>query len=285
MICEEVTVLVGQPGLEAAAALLMDAGAEGVVFDEKDGLQAVRGYLPADGDLDARIDRLREGLDRLPTFFPGLRVRLSQERVDDASWKDRWKEFFHPLRVGQRIVIAPTWEDPDPRPGDLVLRLDPEMAFGTGSHPTTSGCLEELEHWIRPGIRVADVGCGSGILAIGAALLGAGRVLALDNDPQALKTARANARKNGADIDCRHGDLLEGVDEHFDLITANLVASLIVRLAPQAAARLETGGLLIGSGILDSKWAPVEAALKAAGMDIIRTVQKGEWMTVTGRKR
>ncbi len=285
MIWEEVTIRVHHPGLEAAAELLMDAGAEGVVFDQADGLEVVRGYLPQDADLDARIGRLQKGLDRLPVIFPGLRVRLSRNRVDDASWKDRWKEFFHPLRVGRRIVIAPTWEEPDPRPGDLVLRLDPEMAFGTGSHPTTAGCLEELEEWVRPGIRVADVGCGSGILAIGAALLGAGRVLALDNDPQALHTARDNARNNGTEIECRQGDLLAGVNETFDLITANLVASLIVRLAPQAAARLETGGILIGSGILEGKGKPVEAALQGAGIEIIRTVQKGEWITVTGRKR
>jgi ribosomal protein L11 methyltransferase len=202
--------------------------------------------------------------------------------ADDSAWKDKWKEYFKPFRVSDRIVIKPTWEKYDARDGDLILEIDPGMAFGTGTHETTSMCIEMIEKYLKPGDSVLDAGCGSGILSIAAALLGAQKVLGVDIDKTAVEVARENIEKNGvaAVADARYGDLTRGVDFRGDLVVANLMAELICLLSPDVPAHLSDGGIFISSGILTEKEEMVTEALQKAGFKIIEINRKGEWCCI-----
>ena len=199
---------------------------------------------------------------------------------DDAEWKDKWKEGFRPQRISERLVVRPSWEEYQAAPGDVVIEIDPGMAFGTGTHETTSLCLEMIDEKLVPGSRFLDMGCGSGILSIAAALLGAGEVLAVDIDPEAVRVTQENAEKNGVTIRCEEGNVAEGVDFQADLIAANLMAELLCMLAEGAAAHLAPGGLFISSGILTEKEDMVRAAYEKAGLTILEIREKGEWCAV-----
>jgi ribosomal protein L11 methyltransferase len=207
--------------------------------------------------------------------------------VHEQDWADAWKEHFHVERVGRRLVIRPSWRPFVPEPGDVVIDLDPGMAFGTGQHPTTRACLELLEEHIRPGDAVLDVGTGSGILAVAAVKLGAARCLALDVDPQAVRVARDNAARNGV---AERVQVVEGTlptalaSRHaFDLAVANITAAAVAALAPALATALRPGGTLIGSGIVADRLDAVLAALAAAGCSVTDVRAIGDWRTVAAR--
>ena len=211
---------------------------------------------------------------------------------DDSEWLYKWQEFFKPTRVGERIVVKPSWEDYQPSESDLVIEMDPGMAFGSGLHETTSMCIKALERILgTPGAstedaKVLDVGCGTGILAIAAALLGAKECLGIDIDPDAVRVAKENIEHNGlADkISAQYGDLTEGVDYKADIVAANLMADLVMRLSPAAANHLERGGWYITSGILDIKEEIVSEAIRDAGFEIEGVLHDGEWCAVVARK-
>ena len=171
-------------------------------------------------------------------------AEVSCRIVSEESWEHAWKKYYKPVRVTERLIVCPVWEKADPGQGGTVIRLDPGMAFGTGTHATTQMCLRLLEKHLRPGDRVIDVGCGSGILSIAAAKLGAGSVLAVDLDEVAVRKTRENAGLNGVQdrVSVRTGDLLEGVTEEADLILANLLAPIILRLARDLCRVLRPGG-------------------------------------------
>lgn len=199
--------------------------------------------------------------------------------VPEEDWSESWKQFFVPRRVGKRFVIRPTWEQFDTREGDLEIVLDPGQAFGTGDHPTTRMCLELLETSQVRGKEIADIGCGSGILAIGAMLLGARSVLASDIDPVACESARQNSARNAAQFEVHAGKGFEpcppGAD--YDIVVSNIISSALIMLAPEARDRVRPGGCWIVSGIIHDNWADVLAAAERAGFRLDLRLQENEW--------
>jgi ribosomal protein L11 methyltransferase len=247
----------------------------------------VRAALPL-GDaasVIAAVDRAERELGHLQAF--GLRPigELTARVVHEADWANAWKAHFPVLRIGRRIVIRPTWRRHRRQPGDVVLALDPGMAFGTGLHPTTRLCLAALEgladRGLLEGARVADVGSGSGILAIAAALLGAHSVLAVDVDPIAVEASRANARRNrlGRIITAREGSVPTG-DAHFDLVLANLIAGLLVTLADPLGAEVRRGGTLLASGIFHDREQQVADAFTARAFEVTNRWAEGDWIAL-----
>ncbi|MDO5490996.1 MAG: 50S ribosomal protein L11 methyltransferase [Bacillota bacterium] len=227
------------------------------------------------------------------------RLYAEAETVDDGDWKDRWKEYFRPMAVTDTIVVKPSWEDYEAAPREKLIEIDPGMAFGTGSHETTRLCLRLLEKYApascaaQAGPKTAnslpsllDVGCGSGILAMGGALLGYDPVLGIEIDPDAVEVARENVARNGLKevIEIRQGNLTEGVDFAANVIVANLMADLVIRLAGDCAAQLKPGGWFISSGILLEKKEAVAKAVREAGFDITEVAEEGEWCAIAARK-
>lgn len=206
---------------------------------------------------------------------------------DDSKWLYKWQEHFKPSKVGERIVVKPGWEDYEPSEGELVIEMDPGMAFGSGLHETTSMCVKALEKYMPEDAKVLDVGTGTGILAMAAVLLGAENALGIDIDEEAVRVATENIRKNDLEgsISVMKGDLMAGVDYRADVIVANLMADLVMMLSPAAAEQLGPGGIYITSGILDVKEDAVKEAIEAAGFDIIEVLADGEWRAITAVKR
>jgi ribosomal protein L11 methyltransferase len=268
---------------------------------EQEGLAAVplagaavtiRAYLPAIDRVAAEvaIAAARERLGHLSAFdlrpIGGLVVR----EVHEEDWASAWKDYFPVMRLGRRIVIKPTWREFDPGPADVVIALDPGMAFGTGLHPTTRLCLLGLEQWgaagLVSGATVLDVGSGSGILGVGAALLGAARVRAVDTDPIAVASTLQNAERNAVSIHATQGSVPVG-EGPFDLVFANLVAGLLLQLAAELAdsvrpgdGRPGSGGRLLASGIFSEREPEVRRAFAAAGLDLVRREQDGDWVAL-----
>lgn len=247
----------------------------------------VRAYLPARSAADAEraVAAVAEALGHLQAF--GLRPigEVSTRIIHETDWAEAWKKHFPVLRIGRRVVIRPTWRRHRANPDDVVLALDPGMAFGTGLHPTTRLCLAALEGIADDGrldgAVVLDVGCGSGILAIAAARFGAAMVLGVDTDPIAIEATVANARRNAVArrIRARHGTLPSGAGP-FDVVLANLISSLLVTVAAPLRAELRPGGTLLASGIFVDREAEVRAAFEAAGLGVTRRSGEGDWVAL-----
>lgn len=201
---------------------------------------------------------------------------------DDCEWKDNWKEFFKPKKVGKRIVVKPTWYDYEKEEGDLVIEIDPGMAFGTGTHETTSLCLQLMEDYMADGDKVLDVGCGSGILAIAGALLGSPEVLGVEIDPVAVEIAQENLELNGVTGVARaqYGDLTKGIDFKAEIVVANLMADLVMMLSADVAKHILPGGKYISSGILVEKRDQVAAVIRDCGFDIVEIREDGMWCAI-----
>ncbi|MDR3580247.1 MAG: 50S ribosomal protein L11 methyltransferase [Oryzomonas sp.] len=250
-------------------------------------LTTVKAYFRASDDMDARLAEISAFLDDLAAVNPGLSIaRPSVTTVKSEDWSTSWKANFKPLRIGRRLLIVPSWEQAEAGPDDIVLSLDPGMAFGTGGHETTRLCLERLETVLlnrpsTPPASVLDLGTGSGILAMAAARLGAGRVCAVDIDPEAVEVARENLAINGLTerIECS-ATPLETLSGPFDVILANILAEELVRLAPQLTSRLAGGGVLILSGILAEKEAFVRSGFAAQPLAYLETAHQGEWVAM-----
>ena len=259
----------------------------------------VRAYLPARDRTAARaaVDGAREALGHLQAF--GLRPigELETRVVHEEDWAHAWKAYFPVLRVGRRLVVRPTWRRHRRAPEDVVIALDPGMAFGTGLHPTTRLCLAGIEAWAdadrfatgtaeRGGARVLDVGCGSGILAIAAGAFGAEELVGLDTDPIAIEATAANARRNrlGRRLRARVGTLPSG-ERPFDLVLANLIASVLIGLADGLAAELRPGGRLLASGIFVDREPDVRAAFSGAGLEVVGRSAEGEWVALEAVRR
>lgn len=258
----------------------------------------VRAYLPAaDASGASRsVERVRSDLGHLRAF--GLRPigELEVEVVQEEDWAEAWKGHFPVQHVGRRLVIRPTWREYRRRQAEVVIALDPGMAFGTGLHPSTRLCLAGLERLSDEGLlagrQVLDVGCGSGILGLAAARLGAGSVLGVDTDPLAVEATAANARRNrlGRVVQARLGSLPVGEDP-FDLVVANLIASLLVRLAAElhaatrpGAGRVGSGGRLLAGGIFSDREPEVRRALLATGFRVARRTQDGDWVALEAER-
>ena len=252
----------------------------------------VRAYLPARDRAAAERSaaEVAEALGHLQAF--GLRPigELRTRIVEEADWADAWKAYFPVMRIGRRLVIRPTWRRHHRMPDDVVLALDPGMAFGTGLHPTTRLCLAGVEELADRGIladaRVLDVGCGSGILAIAALKLGAASALGLDTDPIAIEATIANARRNALvrSLRAREGSLPSG-DGPFDVVLANLIAGLLVPLAAGLRDEMRPGGHLLASGIFVDREGDVRAAFEAAGLEVTGRTAEGDWVALEAVRR
>ena len=255
---------------DLVAACFYDVEATGVVIEDlPDGRVMVRAYLPVDDALDGRIEAFRAGIAALADAdgFDAAACPITSRIVQDSDWENNWKAYFHTQRVGKHIVIQPSWEEYTPLAGDVVLRLDPESAFGTGTHPTTAMCLRALESLVRGGETVFDVGTGSGVLAMAAAKLGAGKVVAKDYARASAEVAAKNVAENGVQetIETGVSDLLATFDGQAELVVANIIADIIIRLFDELDAHLAPHGRLLASGIIDERVADVTEAAVAHG--------------------
>lgn len=246
-------------------------------------------YFEDDEEGHSRLAEAQKLLSQMPEVS-----FTADETGDDSEWLYKWQEHFKPSKVGERIVVKPGWEDYEAADGELVIEMDPGMAFGSGLHETTSMCIKALEKDLggaydpsRYPIKVLDVGTGTGILAMAAVLLGADEALGIDIDDEAVRVSNENIVKNGLEgrISIRHGNLMDGINYDPDIIVANLMADLVVMLSPAAAAQLRPGGVYITSGILDIKEDIVKKAIEDAGFDIIEVLADGEWRAITAIRR
>lgn len=240
---------------------------------------AVRVYLPKD-------DRAAVAQAEIEAQLSGLGMSPIYMTFDEEDWADAWKKHYHPVRIGERIVVQPEWEPADDiRPNDVVITLDPGMAFGTGTHPTTRLCLASLDAQVQPGHTVLDLGTGSGILAIAAAKLGASKVLAVDIDPVAVEAALENIQKNqtAEKVTVQEGGLESVVTSarRFDVVVANILARTIIAMADQHLGEIvRPGGVAIFSGIILDQVADVEAALQKAGLTLTGVRQEADWVAM-----
>ncbi len=297
----EVTLRVDGESAEATADILQRYGYQGVAIEhegippdklDEDELPppkqlAIKAYLPEDDRAEETKARLESALGYMNMMYP---MPTPEYRiVEEADWAEAWKVHYHPLRIGRRLLIRPLWTEVELQPGDVEIALDPGMAFGTGTHPTTQLCLEAVEDLVVPGAKALDLGCGSGILAIAAAKLGAAHVLALDIDPVAVESARQNAEQNGAadKITVQEGSLESVITSarRFDLLLCNILARIIIQMCGQRLGDVvRPGGLAIFSGIIEEQAADVEAALRTTGLEPYARRQQGDWVVIEARR-
>ncbi len=228
-------------------------------------------YVDVDGVLD-QIEKLKLAL------IPFQLDEFSAEPLVEVDWENDWKKHFKPRRIGKHFVVKPTWEEFESQPGDHVIVLDPGQAFGTGDHPTTRMCLAFLESYTGPTTTVLDLGCGSGILAIGAKFVGSPDVLAIDIDPLAVEVAKENFALNSVTVRAEVGDVTElNLESGWDIVVSNIISATLINLAPDANYAMKVGGLWIVSGIIDQNWADVQNAAAKSGFTLVTFNQEDGW--------
>ncbi|MGI9059719.1 MAG: 50S ribosomal protein L11 methyltransferase [Ktedonobacteraceae bacterium] len=250
----------------------------------------VHAYLPVDGTEEEARQRVAEGLWHFASLGQHFVGELQTQVVNEEDWANAWKDYFHVTHIGQRLVIRPSWREYAPKGEEVVLELDPGMAFGTGLHPTTRLCLEQVEQRTQPGMRIVDVGTGSGILALAAAKLGADSVYCIDNSSVAVESATANAALNG--LSDKITVVLGILDEaeaarmagQFDIVLVNILAHIIGGMAPQLAQIVAPGGLVIASGIIEARRPDAEQPLLAAGLTLIDQAAIDDWLVLIFRR-
>ena len=288
-LISEILLEAGATGTETAGGSMPElAGFDEVPPDEMpSGECTVSAYFPRDGELDAKIADVEESLRKLKLvelgFDPGT-LEIQTAVVNEQDWENEWKKYFKPQRVSDFVVIKPTWEEYSPEKDDIVIEIDPGMAFGTGAHETTRMCIAMLEEYLENGASVLDIGCGSGILSVAAALLGAGSVLALDLDSVAVEVAEKNVRLNNAEskVSVIRSDIVSEVPagKKFDVVVANIIADVIIRLNDSILKYIKKPGIYICSGIIAERLDEVLASLNKHGLRAIKVSKMGEWRAV-----
>jgi ribosomal protein L11 methyltransferase len=295
----EISLVTDGEAAEAAADLLQQYVHQGVVIesvapdldawsDEADAALEgqplrVRAFIPFDERTEETRARIEQGLWHLGRLYP--MPQPVYKKVEEENWAEAWKKHYRPVRVGERILIRPRWQAVDAAPGDVVIALDPGMAFGTGTHPSTQLCLAAMEQHVKPGDRVLDIGTGSGILAIAAVKLGAREALGVDNDPVAVRVAIENTRENGVSDAAviEPGSLAEvaALGLRWDVVMVNILAKVIVAFCGAGLGDVvEPGGVLIAAGVIEEQAAEVEAALASAGLPVIARRQITDWVAL-----
>lgn len=307
----EVSIHTTNEAVEAVSNILHEAGASGVViedsvdFDKERADQfgeiyalkqedfptqgvIVKAYLPESSFIAETVEGIRLSIEALKDFNIDVgNNTVTMSEVNEEDWATAWKQYYHPVKISNRFTVVPTWEDYTPVATDeLIIELDPGMAFGTGTHPTTVMCLQALEKVVNEGDDVVDVGTGSGVLSIGAALLGAKAVHALDLDEVAVRSARENIALNKVDhvVDVHHGNLLDTVKAPADVVVANILAEIIMTFTDDAYSIVKEGGVFVTSGIIGAKRDDVKAALQASGFTIEEVLEMEDWVAIIARK-
>ncbi len=267
-----------ETGLKTVYGELID---ESILNSDKT-VAAVSIYLSQERSIPEAIAFLRERF-----ASAGIAVRLEQVGVKEEDWAHAWKQYYKPVHIGRRITVVPMWEKYEASADEVILKMDPGMAFGTGTHETTRLCAALVEKHLKAGQKVLDVGTGSGILAILASKLGACCVDAYDIDPIAVRVAQENVRDNGVEnVTCGVSDLLRAVRGRYDFVCANIVADIIVRMATDIADYMNAGALLVTSGIIESQTERVLDALLATGaFDVVDRMQENDWNAFVFQRR
>lgn len=293
----ELSVEAHAEAVDAVANVFQEHGTGGAAIEQSvrshiegeepptfEGLPIIRAYLPANDAEPAIERRIVEALWHLQAFNLSPVGAMRRREIDEEDWANGWKEHFQPLKIGN-VVIKPSWREWEQAPDEMVIELDPGMAFGTGLHPTTSLMLEALQERLRPDMQVLDLGTGSGILAVTAAMLGA-TVEALDISDVAAEVARANVERNGlasrVRVACGTIEAVRG--RQFDLVLANIIASVLLELAPNLRSVLGPGGEVLASGIVEERVDAVREAFRAAGLEPIGERQDGDWWLIAARR-
>jgi len=285
---------------ELIADAFSEIGIQGVAIEGPDGpppegwapevqvptsQDAVIGYLPE----NAAVGRVCQDLEiRLSALGAsnGITTRVEYRDLDEEDWAESWKAFFWPVKISRRIVVKPTWRSYSAQPGELVLEIDPGMAFGTGTHPTTSLCVRLIEANLKPGDSLLDIGTGSGILVIAAGKLGAERALGIDNDTVAVTVANENIARNHLDaarFRAVAGDLADGLSQRFRMVVANILSEVILILLDHVARVMMPGGLFICSGIIEKNRRLVADKMRHLGFEIVEEAAEEGWVAIAGR--
>jgi ribosomal protein L11 methyltransferase len=307
----EICIHTTNEAIEPISNILHEAGASGVVIEDPTDLVReydttfgeiyqlnsedypddgviVKAYLPLNSFLPETVDGIKESINGLLSYNFDLGLnKVTISEVHEEEWATAWKKYYHPVKISQRFTIVPTWEDYEPVSTDeLIIELDPGMAFGTGTHPTTVMSLQALEATVQKGDTVIDVGTGSGVLSIGAALLEASHVRAYDLDEVAVKSARENIELNSVNevVTVGQNNLLNGVEGQADIIVANILAEIIVRFVDDAYKLVKNGGTFITSGIIMTKKEEVKEALTKAGFLIEEVMVMEDWVAIIAKK-
>lgn len=308
----EICIHTSNEAVEPISNILHEAGASGVVIEDSFELDKereelfgevyeltpedyptegviIKAYFPVNSFLVETIEDIKEAINNLTLYDIDLGPnKISISEIDDEDWATAWKKYYNPIKISEKFTIVPTWEKYEPVQSDeIIIELDPGMAFGTGTHPTTVMSIQSLEKIVQPGDTVIDVGTGSGVLSIAAALLGAKEVIALDLDEIAVTSAKFNCELNKVQeiVTVRQNNLLDGIEVQADVIVANILAEVIVRLSGQAYKNLKPHGIFITSGIINQKRDIVEQNLKENGFTIIETLVMEDWVTLVAKKQ
>ena len=303
---QELTITVSREAEEAVSNILIDLGSQGVAIDDSAdylgeagpfgevlpqvkqlNTVAITAYYPETVNLEMIRQEVKERLTQLRDF--GLEIgetQLTTQQLAEEDWADNWKKYFEPARITHDLTIVPSWTDYEAGPSEKVIKLDPGMAFGTGTHPTTKMSLFALEQVLRSGEIVLDVGTGSGVLSIASSLLGAKEIFAYDLDDVAVRVAQENIALNAGteNIHVAAGDLLKDVAIEADVIVANILADILVNLTDDAYRLLKDEGYLIMSGIISEKWNLVRESAETAGFFLETHMIQGEWNACVFKK-
>lgn len=306
----EISIQTSHEAVELIAEIFRDLGASGVVIEDPElvndyitsgkwdytdipiaketEIVVEKAYLPVNGELEGRIQTLQQEIKALASrgvnTAPAV---LTTAELQDEDWSDTWKQYFHTEKPGERVVIKPTWEEYAPKDDEVVIELDPGAAFGTGTHATTSMCIRQLEKLVKPGMTVFDVGTGSGILSIISAKLGAKNIQAVDYDDSVLKIVEENLEQNNVQdiISVAQSDLMQNVHGKAELVIANIIADIIIRLFDQLDEHLEQGGTLLTSGIIEDRIEDVLAAAEVHGYGVVERLENKGWACITFKRK
>ncbi len=293
---------------EAMCALMYEAGASGVEIDDPLDINryidsgawdytdlkksedvstvAVTAYFSADESFEKKFEGIVKGFNELQSEFPGKYFEPERKKVADEDWENSWKDYFHTEKIGEKIVISPPWEEYKAKSGEVTVKIDPGAAFGTGQHPTTALAIRALEKYVNENDRVFDVGTGSGVLAIAAAKLGANDVVAMDYDSVAVRIAGENVALNAVEDKITLGvsDCFQNFEGRADVIVANIIADIVLKLLPEVAKRLNEKGRFIAGGIIDERLDDVLKGAELAKLRIIEECHDKGWALLVMEK-
>ncbi|MEK3890674.1 50S ribosomal protein L11 methyltransferase [Bacillus sp. FSL K6-3431] len=308
----EISIHTTNEAVEPISNILHETGASGVVIEDPAELSKervdqfgeiydlnpadypddgviIKAYMPVNSFMIETIEAIKQGVTDLSSFDIDIgKNHVTTTEVNEEDWATAWKKYYTPVKISETFTIVPTWEEYEPSTKEeLIIELDPGMAFGTGTHPTTVMCIQALERTVKQDDFVVDVGTGSGVLSIAAALLGASNVMALDLDEVAVKAARENVELNqlADQITVKKSDLLHGRAERADVVVANILAEVIMKLTEDAAKTVRKNGYFITSGIIQQKKLEVKDAIIAAGFDIEETLVMEDWVAFIARRK